>query len=134
MLDSLNEVRLFCLYFVYFPRISASLREFKSQWNQHGMRTSYHQTPLSLWQTNMITASDESPLVNIDAYGIDYDGPVPDVNTDNNVVVPNSEVELSDEQFQYLKNHIDPLADDGDNGIEHFLRAVSIVDNFVNQE
>ena len=35
----------------------------------------------------MITASDESPLVNINAYGIDYDGSVADVNTDNNVVV-----------------------------------------------
>lgn len=132
LLDSLNEVHLFCLHFVYLPRINSSLAEFRNQWNYHGIRTCSHQTPIAMWQTNMITLSDDSPLINIDSYGIDYDGPTPDITTENNVIVPSCEVDLTDEQLQFLQNHVHPLADDGDNGIEHFLRAVNIVNNFVN--
>lgn len=35
-LDSLDEVHLWALHYVYLPRINASLDEFKSQWNYHG--------------------------------------------------------------------------------------------------
>ena len=132
LLDSLSEVHLFCLHFVYLPRINCSLAEFRNQWNYHGIRTCNHQTPMAMWQTNMITLSDESPLINIDSYGIDYDGPTPNITTENNVVVPSCEVDLSDEQLRFLQNHVHPLTNDGDNGIEHFLTAVNIVNNFVN--
>ena len=86
-----------------------------------------------MWQSNMITVLDESPLINIDSYGIDYNGLPFQIITDNNIIVPSSEVELTDEQLQVLQNHVHPLTDDGDNGIKQFLRAVNIVDNFVNQ-
>ena len=131
LLDSLNEVHLFCLHFVYLPRINASLEEFRNQWNYHGIRTCNHQTPLEMWQSNMITVLDESPLINIDSYGIDYNGLPSEIITDNNIIVPSSEVELTDEQLQVLHYHVHPLTDDGDKGIQHFLRAVNIVDNFV---
>ena len=64
LLDPHNEEHLFALHFVFQPRINASLAEFKQQWNHHGMRTTGHQTPLTLWQTNMIPIADDSPLVN----------------------------------------------------------------------
>ena len=133
LLDSLNEAHLFCLHFVYLPRINASLEEFRNQWNYHGIRTCNHQTPLEMWQSNMITVLDESPLINIDSYGIGYNGLPSEIITDNNIIVPSSKVELTDEQLQVLHYHVHPLTDDGDNGIQHFLRAVNIVDNFVNQ-
>ena len=38
-LDSLDELHLLALQYVYIPRINASLREFTSQWNYHGIRT-----------------------------------------------------------------------------------------------
>ena len=41
---------------------------------------------------NKYDISEESPLVNFDEYGVDYDGPVPDIVTNNNVLVPNSEI------------------------------------------
>ena len=133
LLDSLNELHLFALHFIYLPRVKTSLKEFKRQWNHHGMRTANHQTPLALWQTNMINIPDDSPLVNFDEYGIDYTGPVPAVVTDNNVAVPNSDVELTEEQLQHLESHVDPLADDGNHGIDLFLRALDIVDSFINE-
>ena len=48
LLDPLNADHLFALHFVFLPRINASLSEFKQQWNDHGMRTTRHQTPLAL--------------------------------------------------------------------------------------
>ena len=37
-----------------------------------------------------------------------------------NVVVPESQGQLTDHQLQELQNRIDPLSDDGNNGINHF--------------
>ena len=131
LLDSLNELHLYALQFVYLPCINVSLAEFRNQWNHHGMRTANHQTPLALWQTNMLNVTDDTPIVNWEAYGIDYSVPVPEINTDNNVVVPSSEVELTEDQLRHLQESLDPLEDDGNNGIEHFLKAVDIINNFV---
>ena len=36
---------------------------------------------------------------NWQTYGIDYDGPLTDIETDNNVVVPESQVQLTDHQL-----------------------------------
>ena len=130
LLDPLNEQHLFALHYVFLPRINASLSEFRLQWNHHGLRTSRHQSPLALWQTSIIRTADDSPLVNFQDYGIDYDGPVPDVVTNNNVIVPNSTVELTEEQLHYLSSNVNPVSDDGNHGINNFLNALDIVTSF----
>ena len=77
------------------------------------------------WRTN-------SPISrNCQTYGIDYDGPLTDIETDNNVVVPESQIQLTDHQLQELQNRIDPLSDDGNNGINHFLDTVAIMEGFI---
>ena len=63
-LDSLDELHLLALQYVYIPRINASLREFTSQWNYHGIRTVGHQTPLAIWYTSLLTAPEESIVTN----------------------------------------------------------------------
>ena len=127
LLDSLNEVDLLALHYVYLPRINASLAEFKSQWNHHGIRTASHQSPLALWQTNVYSLPDDPAGVNLDAYGVDYGGPLPEITTDNNIVVPQINLQLSEEQHRYLQERVDPLEDDGNNGVEHFLKTLDIM-------
>ena len=133
LLDPLDEQHLFALHFVYLPRINASLSEFREQWNHHGLRTSGHQSPLTIWQTSIIRTPDDSPLVNFEDYGIDNDGPVSDVVSDNNVIVPSSSVELTEEQLNYLSGNVDPLGDDGNHGINNFLNALDIITRFDQQ-
>ena len=99
LLDSLNEVDLLALHYVYLPRINASLVEFKSQWNHHGIRTANHQSPSALWQTIVHSLSDDPAGVNLDAYGVDYGGPLPEITTDN-IVVPQINLQLSEEQHR----------------------------------
>ena len=127
MLDALNELHLLALQYVYTPRINASLLEFTSQWNYHGIRTVGHQTPLAMWYTGLLTVPQESMLINWQTYGINYDGPLTGIETDNNVVVPDSHIQLKDYQLQELHNTVDPLSEDGNSGINHFLNTVSII-------
>ena len=130
-LDSLDELHLLALQYVFVPRINASLREFTSQWNHHGIRTVGHQTPLAMWYTGLLTAPEESIVTNWQTYGIDYEGPLTDIETDNNVVVPESPIQLTDHQLQELHRRVDPLSDDGNNGIDHFLNTVTIIEGFI---
>ena len=133
ILDSLDELQLLALQYVYLPRINASLSEFTSQWNHRGIRTAGPQTPLAMWYTRLLTAPEESIATNWQTYGIDYDGPLTDIVTDNNVVMPESHIQLTDHQLQELQNRVDPLSDDGNNGINHFLDTVTIMEGFNEQ-
>ena len=82
----------------------------------------------------MIPLTDDSPLVIFEECGVDYDGPNPDVMSNNNVVVPNSSAKITDEQFAYLCNHVQPLRDDGNYGVNHYSQALDIVNHFNIQE
>ena len=54
-----------------------------------------------------------------------------DFETDNNDVVPESQIQLTDHQVQELQNRIDPLSGDGNNEINHFLDTVAIMEGFI---
>ena len=110
--DSLSEVDLLALHYVYLPWINASINEFKSQWNNHGIRTANHQTPIMLWQTNIHCLPDDPGMVNIESYGVDHEGPLPEITTNNNVIVPET-LQLSEEQYQQLQQRVNPIEDDG---------------------
>ena len=133
LLDSNNEVHLFALHYVFLERINMSLAEFQRQWNHHGMRTTNHQSPLAIWHTNMIRTPGDSTVINWDTYGIDYESSAHPIETNNNIVVPNSGIELNDEELSYLKQMVDPTQNDGNNGIEHYLNTVDIVSSFVHE-
>ena len=54
-----------------------------------------------------------------------------DFETDNNVVVPESQIQVTDHQVQELQNRIDPLSDDGNNGINHFRDTEATMEGFI---
>ena len=81
----------------------------------------------------MITAPDDSAITNWETYGIDYSTSASQIETSNNIVVPNSDVALNDEQTSYLQQMVNPLQDDGNNGIQHYLNAVDIVGGFIDE-
>ena len=71
-------------------------------------------------------------MTNWQTYGIVFDGPLTDIETDNNVVVPESFSQLTNHQLHKLCTRIDPLPD-GDNGVTHFLNTVTIIEGFTEQ-
>ena len=133
LLDSNNEVHLFSLHYVSLERINISFAEFQRQWNHHGMQTTNHQSPLAIWHTNIIRTPDDSTVINWDRYGIDYDSSAHPIETSNNIVVPNSGIELNGEELNYSKQTVDPTQNDGNNGIGHYLNTMDIVSSFVHE-
>lgn len=49
MLDPLNDVDLYCLHYVFLPRINQSLTELKESWNNHVISTAGNLTPSQLF-------------------------------------------------------------------------------------
>ena len=48
-LDCLNEVDLYCLHFVFLPRINSALNDFVESWNNHSLPSEHNLTPNQLF-------------------------------------------------------------------------------------
>ena len=48
VLDPLNEVDLYCLHYIYLPRINRSISEFQESWNNHGLSSEGAMSPHQL--------------------------------------------------------------------------------------
>ena len=80
--------------------------------------TEKNRTPLQIWvegfyrlaPTNMNGLLD---LTDSGVYGIDDDGPTPELQTANDVQVPEIDIYLSVDQENYLASTFDPCANDG---------------------
>ena len=123
VLDSNNEQHIFVLHYVYLPAIRASLDEFVRQWSYHGLRTMSSTSPLALWHSEIVHSGvNDIDVGDISLLGIDPDGPVGELQTDNNVVVPESTIQLTDDQANEIHQLVpDPLVDDGNHKIWHYL-------------
>lgn len=129
ILDSTNELHLFALHYTYTPRIERSIAEFVQQWNYHGLRTMNGKSPLALWNSGVIAdANVEISGNDLDGFGIDQGGPLPELQTNNNVQVPECQFLLTHEQRTTLTGHINPLDDDGNHGIDLFQRTVRLIE------
>ena len=54
ILDHLNEVDLYCLHYVFLPRINGSLKSFMEGWNNHAVSTEHNQTPCQMFLSRLI--------------------------------------------------------------------------------
>ena len=125
--DATSELDLFILHYVFQPRIAMSLEEFTVQWNYHGIRTVGHSSPLALWSYGMVSLNASCDLVaDLQSYGVDYGVPCED-SLDGEIVVPQNQFNLTDEEKSAIFSNIDPLTDDGDSGIQHFCNTRSRV-------
>ena len=52
LLNLLNDAHLFCLHYVYLPRINNSLNIFCNAWNNHPMSSAGNSTPYQMWLTS----------------------------------------------------------------------------------
>ncbi len=130
-----SEHDLFILHYVFLPRINRSVNELVSVWNNHPMSTAGNRSPLQLWHSgiNAVTNSEYRAVEGVFASQEDWNeygiggGPPPSCDTDNNVQVPEVNFEPSQEQFQELQDHINPLLDDGNHGINLYVAAILVL-------
>ena len=139
VLDTLNEDHLFALHYVFLPRINRAIEEFIHDWNYHPLSSTGNRSPLSVWYSgvsssiNSLYSATESIIHGQDwsTYGIDDDGPVPSVSTDNIVEVPPTHIPLTNEQQAHLTRTISPLADDGTHGCNLYLQTLHFIGNLL---
>ena len=51
MLNIDNDLHIFCLQYIFLPRLNNSLQEFISMWNNHPLGTERNMSPTQLWMT-----------------------------------------------------------------------------------
>ena len=115
LLDVDTDEDLFALHFVFLPRINNQLTQFVNAWNRHPMCTESGLSPLQLWNRGLLLASSQfedeiaSGLMVDDDYGVDTDiGAAFSLDSDEAVIVPEIELDLSVPELEYIQNLCKP--------------------------
>ena len=138
ILDPLNELHLFCLHLVFLPCINLALKEFMLQYNDHPMRTAHNLSPcqqfsLGVYALQNMGRIEIEDVLNPDcSYGVDEEGPIPQLEREDPVVVNPPILELDPHQriiIDHLRN-VQSLTDDGNHGITHYLQALQMLESW----
>ena len=129
------EIHLYALHHVFQPRINNCLSRFSSQWNNHPLRTEGNASPLQLWTRGFYQyATNDGSIVRdlLDRtfagdYGIDEDGPFPDLQTNNHVEIPRSSIELRHDEEAELQARFTDVLTDNNYGIDVYSHVVDFL-------
>ena len=127
LLDPLLDIHLLALHHVYIPRINQALEEFVRQHNNHPLRTEHNMTPRQLF--TVAPTSSDAAVIDPVTYGVEEDGPIPDIESPDNSVVVNPPVCVISPQVEATLPH--PLSVDGNYGINLYIQVLSIIQNNV---
>ena len=122
-LNSLNEVDVFCLHYVYKPRINSTLQSFVESWNNHSMSSEGSHTPTQLYiqgfmESNALPVQPSSPL----------SGDLQQLSAGDHVQIPRISFEPC-ALLLLLLSAIDPLQPSNHFGRDIYLRVIQIVGN-----
>lgn len=99
-----NDADLFALHYVFLSRINSSLATFASAWNNHALSTENNLTPLQIYTAY----SQCSQLFDED---IDPDEQHTSADEEDSVVVPPTNIPLSQSSLDQLNTTINPMQD-----------------------
>ena len=121
-LDPLNEVDIFCLHWVFLPKINASLTQFVESWNNHPISTENNWTPNQLFVQGIARqrerhASDNNIGPNI------RDGP----QASNVVEVPNRKFKACDALETTLNAISVNSTSQPDAGVHEYIEISNVV-------
>lgn len=69
LLDPIDEIDLYCLHYVFMPRLHHQLESFRKAYCRHKLRTEHNHTPLQLWTQGIMATRDMTALGGV--YGLD---------------------------------------------------------------
>ena len=138
-LDIDNNVHVWALHYVFLPRLNYELQHFRAQWNNHGIRTAHHASPLQLFVGHALELSNARLTAIQDMFGNDDDdgqsasGAAEVVfedaswETGEAVEVPDIPCPMSQEALLLLRQTIDPLAESAELGMDLYLRVLNFI-------
>ncbi|GBB95202.1 hypothetical protein RclHR1_24990002 [Rhizophagus clarus] len=83
------------------------IEKWKLTWNKHKITTEGNLSPEQLYTAGMMTCGNrgiEDPNINLNEYGIDFNGPIPTKNSDNIVIVDEPRNILTQQQMILLQS------------------------------
>ena len=132
-LDHDNEADLFCLHYVFIPRINEALHSFKEAWNHHPLSTE-NMSPMQLYTAYSLGSSLFEEAIEPLFYGVeigndttDNDAQLSEDEDGDYVDVPEIYIPFSDESLLNLQRATDPLKDCNDFGKQLYLDTVCCV-------
>ena len=135
LLDPMDEEHLFCLHFVYIPRLQKALDECVFQWNSHPISTEGNLSLEQLFITRCFAdpTVDERLPDDIDMFGSGVDSDADALNNnDYQISVPVNTVQISHEMLALLEEQHDVFADDGRDARLIYLSCVQFVKTYPN--
>jgi len=123
-----NETDMYCLHYVFIPRINAALSSFQLAWNHHPLSTENNLSPLQLY-TAYAQGSSLFDEIEVDPinYGYDPYSPIPEEDDDNSVTVVPPFIPLSNQSLQRLHSGVNPNSQSTDFGMQLYLDAIQVV-------
>ena len=122
LIDIENPVDMLALRPVFLQRIIQALNEFKELHNNHSLGTEGSWTPDQMWLNGMLNPSNPSAenlvdnfVDNADLFGVDPEVPLPFENSDDNVIVPEFNIQ------QTVLDQFDLLISSTQMGIDIFV-------------
>ena len=112
LLDPENDTDIFCLHYVFMPRINQTIEEFRQAHNHHSISTEGNRSPVQLFYSNQHLISRYQGRSSNDP----YNGCSPDILLQRirpYVAVPTTNCPLSPQQLNELTTTVNPLSGDG---------------------
>ena len=123
-LDPLSEKDLYCLHYVYIPRIGRALDRFQNGWNNHAITTEHCSTPIQLFASGVL----ENHSLDTTSHNFGDDSDISSVDgTSNLIEVPNTTTPLTTSQQDELACSVNPLQDTTDYAVGLFEQVKEYV-------
>lgn len=110
ILDPLNDTDLFCLHYVFLPRINASLHSFQQAWNNHPLSTENCRSPLEIYMIDSLENGlfHDSLSMNL-LQDEDHSDDGSEYSESDVIAIPEITSPLNENTLNYLRATVDPL-------------------------
>lgn len=128
ILDSTDELYLFCLHYIFLPRVQRVAVGFGNQWNHRGLSMQGGQIPLHLWQKGVLNSGEDGAIQDVFAGGDALNYTVGDWKQyycSIKWVYCQSNCSVSHDTSEFIT--VDSLNDDCNHGKQLFLRLVNFL-------
>ena len=138
LLDPLNDLHLYVLYFVFLFSVNNALRELLEDWNNYPLSSEHNFSPYQIEPLDLNSYRISNPVVfnelsnnDWESSGIDYEVPLPS-EEDDNVIVPAINFPLTHDQIQYSLEVVNRNRIMDENDL--YLTIPNLVSNFLLEE
>ncbi|XP_041823390.1 uncharacterized protein LOC121628437 [Melanotaenia boesemani] len=125
--DLSNAVHLFCLGYIFIPRLQADVQNFVETWNCHPLRTEGNMSPNQLWTIGRLQVPEQEP--DLSEIELLHDHEACGADPERGVVVPETACPLSAEALAALQV-INPTTDSSSLGRYLYIHALQLVSFF----